>query len=593
VASHQAGRLDRAEALYRRILAARPRHADALHLLGLLHHQRGDQVEAETLIAAAIAVDACPAAYHNSLGVVYLACGRVDAARAALARALERDPVHPEALNNLGNALQAAGEPDAAVGAYDRALAARPGYAEALCNKGRALLALGRPAGADACFDAALELRPAYAKALRSRGDARAALGDRAGAEQAYRGAIAADPHDAETFAALAALLERMSRLDDAEAAAEQALTLDPGNVRAAIAAARCARRRGRAEAGLRRLAALPLAEAEPEARAYAAFETAMLCDALGDFGRAYAAFVEANALTLTTPKARRIDATVFPRLIERLARCFSTEWVAGWPPAPPPDRPEPVFLIGFPRSGTTLLDQILDAHPALTTMEERDPVDVVRTRCAGLPGGYPEGLATLTDVQIADLRRLYYARVTEHLGGVPRGRLVDKMPLNTIDVGLIHRLFPRAKLILALRHPCDVVLSGFMQPFEPNAAMIQFTDLEQTARFYAAVMGLWQHYATVLPLAAVSLRYEDLIADVEAETRRLLAFLDLSWDPAVLKYAERAKNRAIATPSYHQVVQPLYRQSIGRWRNYRFAFDAILPILAPFIKAWGYAGDL
>jgi sulfotransferase family protein len=144
----------------------------------------------------------------------------------------------------------------------------------------------------------------------------------------------------------------------------------------------------------------------------------------------------------------------------------------------------------------------------------------------------------------------------------------------------------------VALRHPCDVVLSGFMQAMKPNAAMVLFDSIESTAGFYAQVMGLWLRYREVLALHHLTVRYEDLVGDFAGETRRILAFLGLPWDDALLGYAERAKGRAIATPSYHQVVQPIYRRSVDRWRNYRSAFDQALPILQPFLETFGYAGD-
>ncbi|HSO42372.1 MAG TPA: sulfotransferase [Rhodospirillales bacterium] len=208
------------------------------------------------------------------------------------------------------------------------------------------------------------------------------------------------------------------------------------------------------------------------------------------------------------------------------------------------------------------------------------------------MPGGYPEALATLDAFDIEQLRRLYFHESARYVNPPAGVRLVDKMPLNTIDAGLIARLFPRAKLLLALRHPCDVVLSGFMQAFRPNPAMVQFETLETSAAFYAQVMDLWRQYERVLPLAVHRIRYEDLIADFEGETRRMLAFLGLPWDEAVLAYAERAKTKAIATPSYHQVVQPIYARSVGRWRNYRAAFTDVLPILGPSLAAFGYEDE-
>jgi Sulfotransferase family len=208
------------------------------------------------------------------------------------------------------------------------------------------------------------------------------------------------------------------------------------------------------------------------------------------------------------------------------------------------------------------------------------------------MPEHYPDALAGLGADALAELRRLYFDEVDRRLGDLGGRTPVDKMPLNTIDAGLIYRLFPRAHILLALRHPCDVVLSGFMQAMKPNTAMVLFDSVVSTARFYAQVMSLWLHYREVLPQSVLSIRYEDLVADFAGETRRILEFLGLPWDDAVLSYAEHAKTRAIATPSYHQVVQPIYRRSVDRWRNYPDAFAEVLPILQPFIQAFDYSAE-
>ena len=594
VRQHQAGELERAQTLYARILKLAPDQPDALHLSGLLRYQAGDLAEAEALIRRAIALNPRAATYQNSRGVVALAQGRAEVARASFAAALARDPGYAQALNNLGNALQTLGRLDEAVVAYRRALALNPADAETHANLGRALQALNRPAEAAQAFRRALALKPASAAANRGLAEALAGTPARAEAEALYREAIALAPDDPQNRAALASFLERSGRLEEAVAAAGEALARDAGNVRAAVAEARALRRLSREGEALARLDGLDLAKAEAEARSYATFEKAMLCDRLGAYGRAIALFGEANALMLATPAAAGIDRDAYPRLIARLKARFTADWVARWTPAFPTTDgpPAPIFLIGFPRSGTTLLDQILDSHPALTTMEEKDALDVVRARIDRLPAGYPDALASIDAATLRDLRGQYFARVAHHLGGPPAGILVDKMPLNTIDAGLIWRLFPEARILLALRHPCDVVLSGFMQPFQLNQTMIHFTTLAGTARFYADVMALWQRYAEVLPLSVVQVRYEDLVADVAAESRRIVAGLGLAWDDAVLRYADHAKGRAIATPSYHQVVQPIYRRSAGRWLNYRAAFADVLPILEPFIVAWGYAEE-
>ena len=589
---HQQGRLDKAAVLYERILRADPGHSDALHLSGLVAHQRGDHRRAHERIAAAIRVKDAQPAFHNSLGNVLLALDRPDEATSCFRRALEFDPGYAEAHNNLGNALQRTGRLEDAVASYRLALQCRPGYAEAYYNQGRALHALDElPAAAD-CYRHAVEIKPDYGKALKSLGDVLGELGRTDEAAAQYRRALEVEPADAESHAALAALWERASELPEALAKAEEALRLDPENVRAVVIAARCERRLGRPEDGLARLQAFASDPLEDDARAYLSFEMAAILDRLGDYPRAFDRYVTANHLNARGAHAQRVNREAYPRLIERLQARFTPDWVDTWTPSVAEGSQSPVFLIGFPRSGTTLLDQILDAHPALHTMEEKPALDVTKKAVEKLPDGYPDALAGMTTEDEDSLRRVYFAEVARFMGGEPQGILVDKMPLNTIEVGLIHRLFPRAKILLALRHPCDVVLSGFMQAFKPNAAMVHFGDIADTAHFYASVMGLWRQYAEVLPLDVLTTRYEDLVADFEAETRRILAFLELPWDESVLTYAERAKSRTIATPSYHQVVQPIYARSVGRWRNYREQMTDVLPLLQPFVDAFGYEAD-
>jgi tetratricopeptide (TPR) repeat protein len=589
---HREGRLDEAERLYRQILKTMPRNADALHLLGVVAHQRGNHERARQLIAKSIAVNPKDAASHNNLGAVLLALNRLQPAVASFERALALKPDYAEARNNLGNALQLSERPREAIEEYRQAIAIHPNYAEAHCNLGRAFHAVGELETAAECYRRALTIQPAYGKCLKNLGDVLGELGQPEAAESRYREALACTPQDPETLAALAALLEHSSQLEQALATAETALNLDPCNVRAAVVAAKCERRLGKPEAALGRLEALDLSRHERQSRAFAQYEIGAICDRLGQYRRAYRCFAEGNRLILGGPLGKAVDPASLPRRIERLMDRFGPDWLAAWTPPFPCGGSEPAFLIGFPRSGTTLLEQILDAHPAIAAIEEKPMLDVVRLAIDEKPSGYPEALAALTEEEISALRRLYFAEAERYRSDLGEARLLDKMPLNTIDVGLIYRLFPTAKLLFALRHPCDVVLSGFMQAFRPNPAMVQFGTLVGAARFYAQVMNLWLRYIDTLPIVSQMVRYEDLVADLVGETRRILAFLEVPWDEQVLAYSERAKTRPISTPSYHQVVQPVYSSSIGRWQNYREAFAEAFSLLQPFIRRFGYQED-
>ena len=188
-------------------------------------------------------------------------------------------------------------------------------------------------------------------------------------------------------------------------------------------------------------------------------------------------------------------------------------------------------------------------------------------------------------------LREAYFKELKMHLDQADDGKLiVDKFPLNIGYVGLIHRVFPDAKFILVLRHPCDCVLSCFMQSFKLNDAMMNFLSLEQSAKLYAAIMELWSVYRQKLNLDVHVVKYEDLVQDLEGTCKPLIRFLGLEWDDNLHNYQKTAMDRSwIKTPSYSQVVQPLYKQASGRWTNYRKQMEPVLPVLQPWIEAFGY----
>ena len=163
-------------------------------------------------------------------------------------------------------------------------------------------------------------------------------------------------------------------------------------------------------------------------------------------------------------------------------------------------------------------------------------------------------------------------------------------MPLNIIHVGEIVRIFPDAKFILSIRHPCDCILSCFMQSFFLNDSMANFTDLESTSKYYNKVMTLWQQYLKVFKVKYHLIRYEDLVKNFETSVKKLLNFLDLEWSDSVNKFYETAKGRGkISTPSYNQVNKPIYSKSVGRWKNYEKEFTEIYPIIEPWIKNFNY----
>jgi hypothetical protein len=267
-------------------------------------------------------------------------------------------------------------------------------------------------------------------------------------------------------------------------------------------------------------------------------------------------------------------------------AALLTPDRVASWPalslaaePAPP------VFILGFPRSGTTLLDTLLMNLPGLHVLEEMPPLEEVEKAL----GGHAR-LAGLSSGEANGLRALYFQRVGALSPPRPGQTIVDKFPLHMARMAPIHRLFPDAKVVFVERHPCDAVLSCFTSNFTLNRAMRCFTTLEGAARLYETVFDAWTRASELLPIRVHRLRYERLIEDPRAEMRALLDFLGLPWDERVLdNQAAAAKRTHIATASYKQVGEPLYARSVGRWRRYRAQMEPVLPILAPWAERLGY----
>jgi hypothetical protein len=260
-------------------------------------------------------------------------------------------------------------------------------------------------------------------------------------------------------------------------------------------------------------------------------------------------------------------------------------QWAAKVRPLDPPERGSPAFLVGFPRSGTTLLDTFLMGHPDSIVLEE---VPLLTAAQQALGDG-PD-LPDRSPAELEKARDAYFAAMDAHVPEGFGGLVIDKFPLNMLAPRFIHTLFPDAKLIFAQRHPCDCVLSCFMQAFALNDSMASFLEIDSAANFYDAAMSLWTRCTEILPLQVHRIVYEDLVAQPEASLKPLVDFLGLDWRDELLDHRSTAKARGtINTPSYAQVTQPLTRRPSGRWKGYREQLEPVLPVLLPWAERLGY----
>lgn len=513
-------------------------------------YNRGDTAAAEQRCRRLLVSARVPEVLHL-LGLCQLRVGRVQLAIESLREALTLAPDDPQLLHDLGRAYSARGEWHAAAQAYIRAIDLRPNYAETY-----------------------LYLGPVYEQ-----------VGDAATAERAYQRALELDPKLATAAASLANLYEKNNRVEEAERLTAKALRLDPLDTVANLNQAQLDQRAGRHAEAAERLKTLLQQPLSPWNRAIAAGRLGAAYDKLDDPEQAFAAFIVGKD-ALRSNDLATLETGIYGRdAALRIARHADALLAETGPAA----GPQPVFLVGFPRSGTTLLDQILSAHPSLLVLEEKDALlEPLRNWAAS-----DASLIKLEQTKTAELeneRTAYWKRVEAHLGGPLGDRvLVDKLPLYTLHLPLIRRLFPGARFIFALRDPRDVVLSCFMNSFGLNEAMRHFLTLESTADYYAAVMDVALASLSRLGASVHRLRYEDLVEDLEKESRRLCGFLTVPWDEGMLQFHDKARKRRINTPSYHQVVQPVYRSAKERWRRYATPLAPILPRLQAYVEFFGY----
>jgi hypothetical protein len=277
--------------------------------------------------------------------------------------------------------------------------------------------------------------------------------------------------------------------------------------------------------------------------------------------------------------------------LAEALESAHFQRWKAITASLPPR---KAAVLVGFPRSGTTLLEQVLDAHPDLVSSDEREAFarDIFPALwlTAATPSPTVRALDEVPIDRIAHLRQRYWDYMSAALNAPIGDRVhLDKNPTLTLVLPGFLRLLPETRVLVALRDPRDVVISCFMQylPLNPNS--VCFLTLERTARRYLADMSAWLRLRNLIASPWLELRYEDAVVDLERETRRALAFLQLPWEPEVLQYRNRLDQKAVNSPTYEAVRQPVYTRAVGRWKNYQGFLEPVLPILKPVIDALGY----
>lgn len=568
-----------------------PDNADYLTDAATISWQAGDQASADLYFKKALDKDPENARMFNNYGAFLMQIKNYAEVERNFLKAIELKPDYTEAHSNLGLYYYQAKNLDAAFRKMKDALSHRPDWADGYYHLGNMLKELHRDKEAEEAYRKAVELNPNDANMNNDMGSILRYLRKNDEALPYFKKALEINPGHETALYNLMNYFEQTNKIDEAENLVNKYIASNPENPGFRLIKAKIERRKKNYEEALKIIADIEI-QADQNAT-YLLYEAGMIYDRLNDPEKAFNCFREANALCDQSGEARYVGRNVFPDIIKKFRDDFAPEWCNTWSWAAPErsDYPTPVFLFGFPRSGTTMLDQVLSSHPAFTVAEEQPGIETVRTHLFDKFGNYTTCLAHMTAEDIEEARRVYYSAMPGFDPARKDTIFVDKHPLNTVMAGIMVRLFPDTKLILALRHPCDCVLSSYMQHFQVNYGMVHFLNLERAARLYALVMDTWEQYKNSLPqMKFHTLRYEDTVEDFRGQISSLLNFLDVPWDEGVMEFHQTARQRErIDTASYSQVTEKLYKTSKYRWERYRKQMDPVLEILRPYAEKLGY----
>jgi tetratricopeptide (TPR) repeat protein len=575
----QLGEFAPAVAAYRLALAESPENADVHCNLANALRQLGELPEALLESERAIALNPQLSMAHNNLGLLLAQRGQRAEAALSYRRALSLNPAYIEALNNLGNVLRELGESREAVALYRRAIELDPQRAESHCSLGTVLCELQRLEEAAVSFRQALALHADYAQAHLGLATALRMQGRGSEAEASCRQALALEPKNVEALALLGELHADRGRFAEAQQLFHSALAIDPhcASVYCSLATHR---KMTTADSDWLRGAEGLLARQLPVGHEISLrYALGKYCDDLQHYDQAFGHYRRANELTKRY--GRVYDAAKLTRHIDQIMRSCDAALVRQQHGEACASE-LPVFILGMPRSGTSLAEQILASHPQVFGAGE---LRFWNKAFGAFAQAQLKSDAGATP--IPGMARAYLERVTALAGGAPR--VVDKMPANFLYVGLIHAAFPRARFIHMQRHPIDTCLSMYFQNFfdmGPHA-----NDLDSLAHYYGEYLRITSHWRAVLPATALlEVPYEALIADQHGWTRRMVDFIGLPWDPRCLEFHQT--ERVVMTASRWQVRQKLNATSVGRWRNYEHYIEPLRALVGQAAQAMRIASS-
>jgi len=547
--------LEKASKIYKKILKKYPDNFEANFNLGTIYAKNNNLEKSVELLEKAALINPKVEKIYTSLGLIYLNLGDKEKALEKTNKAIKLNPSSSVAYNHLGLIYSNLDKVDEAIKSYSKSIELNPKNVPVNYNIGNLFKRMNDVKNSEKYFNNTLELDPKHLPAYNNLLE----LYDISNQNEKFKKLLEKSETNLGTNATIdlfkSKLFYKLKKFEDVVQILEKIKFEEDENFK-------------------------ENSRLELIAKSH---------DQLGNFKESYYFFKQNNDLSKKTDK-NNANKEIFTELINKRIKYFSKLNFKEWEiEKKDDDLKDPIFLIGFPRSGTTLLDTILRSHPSINVLEEKPIVDKYIEKLDIKIDSNFDILKSSNSSLKKEMRNFYFGQRNKYLNDNKKV-IIDKMPLNIIYVGEIIRYFPKAKFILALRHPNDCVLSCFMQNFLLNNAMANFLNIKDSAKMYNLVMKLWEIYKSKFSLDFHTIKYEDLISNFKGSVSNLLNFLDLSWYDEVSEFYKTSQKRGIiATPSYNQVSQPLYSKSIGRWKNYKNELIEGKQYLESWIKKYGY----
>jgi tetratricopeptide (TPR) repeat protein len=568
----------------------------AYNHLGRALQNQGQSGKAIKAFKSAVRINPKYAEGWHNFGHTRRALGVMDEAKTYYQKAIEYHQGYQSAWLNLALTESVLEQFTAAVSSFESLLKINPQHVLGWLNLGLTQHVLGQIDQAIDCYDRAMDIDPDCALAYSYKGIILNELQDTETAIKCLQHAIELDPNEIDAWCELTNVYEKTNNLQLAQAANQAAQAIDPYHPTVLIDGAKLLFRSKDFNNALTRLRSVNPHALPVRKQIDYWFELGLVLEKLKQFDEAFQAFEKGNQLATTSPKYQAVEFDAYWQRLSALSESAKNQPSKGWfkslfDKKPPTNRNlghDLYFLMGFPRSGTTLIDTILNSHQSLITIEEKPTLERVIEQIS--QENSQLDINQCSEIQLDEWRQIYWQAIAEYTQADKSSKIIDKLPLRFIQSQLITKLLPQAKSIFMLRHPCDVILSNFMQNYMPNQAFVHFNGLAETVEMYTKSMALWLQLKPLFKSRLLEVKYEHLVGSAEQEVPKICDFLGVDFQSAMLQTSQRLKAKSrISTNSYAQVAQDIHVESVFRWEHYRAYFEPHLDQIEPFIKAFGY----